>query len=203
MVFLKGKASAGFSTIAIDNYSGACMATRHLLDQGCRHVAHISGPMDWWEASERYRGWKTTLQDAGLSPADNQCALGNWSSSSGDRAMHQLLEVFPEMDGVFVSNDQMALGVLHVAHEAGISIPHQLAVVGFDDLPEAPYFSPALTTIHQDLHHLGIMAVKKAIKMVKGIEDEQEAIPDNLILEPQLVVRQSSSLQQVHEDSPA
>jgi DNA-binding LacI/PurR family transcriptional regulator len=196
MVFLKGNPSPDFPTIAVDNFMGAYIATRHLLDQGCRHIAHISGPMDWGEAVERFRGWKAALQDAGFPPADQQCAPGNWSSSSGDKAMRQLLERYPEMDGVFAGNDQMALGVLHVAHEAGIEIPGQLAVVGFDDLPESPYFSPALTTVNQDVHQLGIMAVKKAIEMVNGITDGAESIPHSLILRPHLILRKSSLFKQ-------
>ena len=196
MVFLKGNPSPGFSTITVDNYMGAYLATRHLLDHGCHHIAHVSGPMDWWEATERYKGWKAALNDAGLAPLEQQFAAGNWSSSSGDRAMRQLLENFPEMDGVFVGNDQMALGVLHVASEAGIQIPLQLGVVGFDDLPEAPYYTPALTTVHQDLHMLGTMAVKKAIEMLNGIEDGEDGIPNNMVLKPQLIVRQSSLFQQ-------
>jgi DNA-binding LacI/PurR family transcriptional regulator len=196
MVFLKGNPYPGYTTIAVDNFMGAYQATRHLLDMGCRQIAHISGPMDWWESIERYKGWESALQDAGLPATGQQVASGNWSSSSGDKAMHQLLQIYPEIDGVFAGNDQMALGALHVAHQVRIQVPEQLALVGFDDLAEAPYFSPALTTVHQDLHQLGVMAVKKAIEMVNGFENGSNAISDNLVLKPQLIVRQSSLFNQ-------
>lgn len=192
MVFLKGTPYIGFSTISIDNYLGAYLATKHLLECGCRHIVHISGPMDWWESIERLRGWKDALEEAGQSPVERQVINGTWSSSSGAKAMEQLMETNPEMDGVFAGNDQMALGVLHVAHENGIRIPDELKMVGFDNLEEAQYFSPGLSTIHHDLHQLGIMAVKKAIELVNKPGDEMDAIADSMVIKPYLIVRESS-----------
>ncbi|MCE1253637.1 MAG: LacI family transcriptional regulator [Anaerolineae bacterium] len=192
MVFLKGNPYSDFSTISIDNFMGAYLATRHLLDQGCHHIAHISGPMDWWEAIEREKGWHAALEDAKLPPEDRQCALGNWSSSSGERAFYSLLESYPEVDGVFAGNDQMALSVLYVAAKKKIKIPEQLAVVGFDDLSESPYYSPSLTTIRQDLRMLGTMAVKKAIEMVNEPVVTGDSLSDTIVIKPQLIVRESS-----------
>ena len=162
MVFLKGNPYPGFSTISIDNYLGAYLETKHLLNE------------------------------AGLPPDEKQEISGNWSSFSGVKAMEHLLNVFPEMDGVFAGNDQMALGVLHVAHQKGIRVPEDLALVGFDDLDEAPYFSPSLTTIHHDLHQLGIMAVKKSIELVKNSNREGQEGVDSTIIKPWLIVRESS-----------
>ena len=196
IVFLKGSPYPGISTISVDNYLGAYLATLHLYEQGCRHIGHISGQLDWWEASERLRGWKAALERTGLPIEENQCATGNWSSSSGEKAFELLLENYPEMDGVFVANDQMALATLHVANERGINVPKQLKVVGFDDLAEAPYYSPALTTVRQDLRTLGIMAVKKALDMVNGFDPRSgDSLPDTIILKPQLIIRKSSQLE--------
>jgi DNA-binding LacI/PurR family transcriptional regulator len=192
MVFLKGTPYPDFSTISIDNYMGAYLATRHLLDQGCRHIAHISGPLDWWEAAEREKGWRSALQDAGLPPSDKQCVQGNWSSSSSEKPFQSLLDIYPEVDGVFAGNDQMALSVLYVAHKQGIKIPEQLAVVGFDDLAESPYYSPSLTTVRQDLRTLGTMAVKKAIEMVNEPDITGDSLSDTIVIKPQLIVRESS-----------
>jgi LacI family transcriptional regulator len=192
MVFLKGTPYPDFSTISIDNYMGAYLVTRHLLDQGCSHIAHISGPLDWWEATERVKGWRSALQDAGLPPSDKQCIQGNWSSSSGEKAFQTLLEVYPEVDGVFAGNDQMALSVLYVSHKIGIKVPEKMALVGFDDLAESTYYSPSLTTIRQDLRSLGTMAVKKAIEMVNEPNLTCDSLSDTIVIKPQLIVRESS-----------
>jgi DNA-binding LacI/PurR family transcriptional regulator len=192
MVFLKGSPYPGISTISVDNYLGAYLATLHLYDQGCRNIAHISGPLEWWEATERIRGWRAALERLGIRPEEKQCIQGNWSSSSGEKVFQNLLANYPEMDGVFVANDQMALSVLHVAHEQGIPVPQKLAVVGFDDLAETPYYSPALTTVRQDLHELGIMAVKKVLQMIEPGDDPLALLPDTIIIKPQVIVRSSS-----------
>ena len=92
---------------------------------------------------------------------------GNWSSKSGKIAIDQLLSNFPEMDAVFVGNDQMALSVLQTAFERGISIPQQLAVVGFDGIPESEYYCPSLTTICQNQHQLGSIAVQELVRLVE------------------------------------
>jgi DNA-binding LacI/PurR family transcriptional regulator len=148
--------------------------------------------LDWWEASEREKGWRSALQDAGLTPVEQQCIQGNWSSSSGEKAFQSLLDTYPEMDGVFAGNDQMALSVLYVAHKQGIKIPENLAVVGFDDLAESQYYSPALTTVRQDLRTLGTMAVKKAIEMVNKPDVTRDSLSDTIVIKPQLIVRESS-----------
>jgi len=193
MVYLKGSPYPGLSTISIDNYLGAYLATLHLYEQGCRNIAHIAGEDEWWEAAERVRGYKSALEKMGLPCTSKQIASGNWSSSSGARAFQTLLENYPQVDGVFAANDQMALAVLHVAHEKGIQIPKDLKVIGFDDLSETPFFSPSLSTIHQDLHELGTMAVKKAIEMVNEPDKPlTAALPDTIILKPQLIAREST-----------
>jgi LacI family transcriptional regulator len=193
MVFLKGSPYPGTSTISIDNYLGAYLATIHLFEQGCRNIAHIAGDNDWWETIERIRGWKAGLERVGLTDSPRQIASGNWSSSSGEKAFQILLEKFPEMDGVFAGNDQMAMAVLHVANEKGIKIPDELKVIGFDDLAETPYYSPSLSTIRQDLRNLGIVAVKKAIELVNGVDEQNpDSLPDIIILKPQLIARQST-----------
>ena len=95
-------------------------------------------------------------------------ASGNWSSASGEAAFAELVQKYPEMDAVFASNDQMALGALHYAHAHGVRVPDDLAVVGFDDIAEAAYFSPALTTVRQPLRELGILAVQTLLAQIEG-----------------------------------
>jgi DNA-binding LacI/PurR family transcriptional regulator len=190
LVFLKGEPQPGFTTLSIDNYNGARLATAHLLAAGRRHVGHLAGPQEWWEARQRFAGWQDALREAGLQPQEAHWVAGNWSSSSGESAYKKLLEQYPEMDGVFAANDQMALAVLNTAQQAGLRIPQDLAVIGFDDLAEAAYFNPPLTTIRQDLHQLGWLAVQKLLGAIElGLESSPA---EAILLQPELIVRLST-----------
>jgi DNA-binding LacI/PurR family transcriptional regulator len=192
VLFLAMQPRIGISSIATDNFQGAVMAVQHLLDCGRKNIGHISGPLNWWEADERKRGWHETLAAAGFDTSDARWAEGNWTPVSGEKAYLQLLETFPEMDAVFVANDQMALGLLHEASCRNINIPEQLAVVGFDNIPESAYFYPSLTTISQDLQLLGEQAVQNIVKMIQARQESQPVIARSDFIQPSLVVRQSS-----------
>jgi LacI family transcriptional regulator len=148
--------------------------------------------LTWWEADERKRGWRDTLTKAGLDASDRHCKEGNWSSASGEQAFIQLLEVFPDLDAVFVANDQMALGVLHEAHRKSIKIPEQLAIIGFDNLPESAYFYPSLTTISQDLQMLGEQSVQYIVEMIQARQGNQSVIAQSRFIQPSLIVREST-----------
>jgi DNA-binding LacI/PurR family transcriptional regulator len=185
--------------VNIDNYAGGQMATRHLIEQGYCHIGHISGPLEWWEAQERKAAWADVLAEAGLRVDNATQVTGNWSSASGRAAARQLFDQYPEMDAVFVANDQMALGVLQLAAERGIRIPQELGVVGFDDIPESAYFWPALTTVSQDQHRLGSSAVRVLIEMINARQKESAPAESGghldgkrLVLQPELIVRASS-----------
>jgi LacI family transcriptional regulator len=182
----------GLAVVTIDNYRGGCLATQHLLDRGYRHIGHISGPLDWQEANLRKQGWADAVLEAGIEPAPNHWAAGDWTSKSGVLASRQLLDQYPQMDAVFAANDQMALGLLSVAWQLGRRIPDQLGVVGFDDLPEAEYFCPPLTTVHQDTVQLGTLAVEEIVKMIEAVGARQTPRePTTVLVAPRLVVRQS------------
>jgi LacI family transcriptional regulator len=193
VLFLAMEPRNGISSVATDNYQGGVLAVQHLLDCGRKNIGHISGPLTWWEADERKRGWRETLLKMGMDASDQHCTEGNWSSASGDQAFIQLLEAFPQMDAVFVANDQMALGVLREAHRRNISIPEQLAVIGFDNIPESAYFYPALTTISQDLQMLGEQAVQSIVEMIQARQENKSVIAQSRFIQPTLVVRESSN----------
>jgi DNA-binding LacI/PurR family transcriptional regulator len=182
----------GITSVSTDNYQGAVMAIQHLLNCGRKKIGHISGPMGWWEADERKRGWYETLVSAGLDASEKHSVEGNWSPSSGEQAFIQLLESFPDMDAVFVANDQMALSVLREASRRGICVPKQLAVVGFDGIPESAYFCPSLTTISQDLQLLGEQAVQNVVEMIQARQGNQSVISQSKFIQPTLIVRESS-----------
>jgi LacI family transcriptional regulator len=194
MIFLTMEARSGVSTIAIDNYAGGRMATEHLLQQGHQHIAHLSGPLDWWEARQRRAGWRDAMLAAGVSTNQLHAVEGTWSSASGERAIGQLLANYPEMDAVFAGNDQMALSVLQVACRKGIRVPEDLAVIGFDGLSEAAHYWPPLTTVYQDLQLLGSTAVEELVRSIDAHRLHPDTFePRTILLRPELIVRESSS----------
>ena len=187
IIFLKAEPSTDFSTIAIDNYAGSREATEHLIALGRRRIVHVGGPAGWHEAKDRHDGWRDALRDAGLEPG--ALRHGTWSSASGAAAFEALLAADPDLDGVVAANDQMALGVLHIANRRGIAVPGDVAVVGFDGLDEAEQFTPSLTTVRQPLQELGKLAVRELLVAV----DEPDRTPVRaLTLTPELMVRESA-----------
>ncbi len=193
IVYLTMEPKQDNSTVSIDNYLGGRMAMSHLLEQGYRHIGHISGPLDWWEARQRIAAWKDALSDVGLEIQDAHCVEGNWSAASGGLAIEKLFEQYPDMDAVFVANDQMALAVIQAACQKGMCIPDDLGIVGFDNMPESAFFYPPLTTIQQDQQAMGKVAVEETISMiVSGWEGLTPPEPKSVKLAPTLVVRQSS-----------
>jgi DNA-binding LacI/PurR family transcriptional regulator len=170
--------------VAVDQVEGARLATQHLLDLGHRTVWHISGPADWLEAQQRVDGWRATLEAAGASPPP--VLVGDWSARAG----HELgRELGPDVTAVFVANDQMALGVLRSLHEAGRRIPADISVVGFDDIPEAEYFTPPLTTVRQNFNEMGRRSL---LLLLEQIESRSRA-PVRETVPPELIVRASTT----------
>ena len=193
IVYLTMEPRENISVVSINNYSGGCMAVSHLLEQGYRHIGHISGPLDWWEARQRMKAWKDTLEKVGIEYHDYSWVEGNWSSASGTRAAEQLFEQYTDMDSILVANDQMALGAMQIAHQKGVRIPQDVGIVGFDNIPESAFFWPSLTTVQNDLYNLGKVAVGEIIKIIEaGWQELTLMDPKSINLEPTLVVRDSS-----------
>ena len=192
ILFIAMQPKQGVSSVSTDNFQGAVMATEHLLSIGRKKIAHISGPLTWWEALERKRGWRETMEKNGLDASERCCTEGNWSSASGENAFNQLLDAYPDLDSVFVANDQMALSVLREAHRRNIRVPEQLAVIGFDNLPESAYFYPSLTTISQDLQLLGEEAVQTIVQMIQARQNNEAVTAQPRFIQPTLVVRESA-----------
>ena len=193
VVYITMEPVENLTVVSVDNYLGGKMAVSHLLAQGYRHIGHISGPMDWWEARQRMAAWKETLTSAGLAAPDQYWTEGNWSSASGRQGVERLFEQYPEIDAIFVGNDQMALGVVQFASQRGLRIPQDLGLVGFDDISESAYFCPPLTTVQQDQYAVGKVAVEETIKMINSSwRGAEPAEPASIILPPALIVRESS-----------
>jgi LacI family transcriptional regulator len=193
IVFLSMQARSDLVSVAVDNRAGARLATGHLLERGRKRVALITGPLTWWEARERLAGWQESLREAHIEPAPSLLAEGNWSASSGQRAMEQLLTLSQFPDAVFCSNDQMALGALGVLHRAGLKVPDDVALVGFDNIPESEFFLPPLTTIYQQVIDIGRIAVQELLTLVEAERRGNNGhVPTAARLTPSLVLRASS-----------
>jgi DNA-binding LacI/PurR family transcriptional regulator len=194
LVYLTMEPQRNISVVSIDNYLGGRMAMSHLLEQGYKNIGHISGPLDWWEARQRMSAWKDGLKEAGHKVKDEYCIEGNWSSASGAQAVEKLLEQYPEMDSIFVANDQMALSVIQFIGQKGLRIPEDMGIVGFDNIPESEFFFPSLTTVQQDQDDIAKLAVEEMIKVIESGWQGQESVePQTIMLPPKLVVRESSS----------
>jgi LacI family transcriptional regulator len=193
IVYLTMEPQKNIPVVSIDNYMGGRMAMSHLLEQGYKHIGHISGPLDWWEARQRLAAWKDALKETGIEFTENQWVEGNWSSSSGAQVADRLFEQYPEMDSIFVANDQMALSALLTAHTRGYRIPQDIGMVGFDNIPESAYFLPPLTTIQQDQYEIARIAVEEMIKIIEsGWQGLDPVNSKSIMLPPTLVIRQST-----------
>ncbi|MGE0685132.1 MAG: LacI family DNA-binding transcriptional regulator [Dehalococcoidia bacterium] len=171
-------------TVAVDQVHGGELVTSHLLDQGAKNVWHIAGPADWIEAQLRIEGWRRALT-ARNAPVFEPL-LGDWSPASGYRhGLH--LGRRDDVDAVFVANDQMALGVLSAFDELGVRVPDDILIAGFDDIPEAAFFSPPLTTVRQDFAAIGRQAIARLLRGIAGAPRDEHTM-----VAPVLVPRRSS-----------
>ncbi len=185
LVAVEAGPDSSIPVATVDQVAGAAAAPRHLLDLGHRTVWHVAGPADWKEAEERVEGWRNTLKAAGAPiPA---LVRGDWTARSGYDLGRSLLQM-REVTAVFVANDQMALGLLRRIHEAGREVPRDISIVGFDDIPEAAYFTPPLTTVRQDFTELGRRCLRLLLERIEG----ESRTSEREVVAPELVVRASS-----------
>ncbi len=193
MIFLSMGMRRSVPLVAVNNRAGAALAAQHLLERGRRQIGLITGPLQWWEARERCAGFKEALAQAGTELPERLVVESDWSAAGGEEAIRRLIRQCPEVDAVFASNDQMALGALRVAVLLGRRVPADLAIVGFDNIPESASFCPPLTTIYQPLEQVGRLAVQELLAIIEGRNKGQEsAAPVARLLAPELVVRDSS-----------
>jgi len=183
-------------SIAIDNGAIGRLATEHLVAGGARRIGIITGPLNWWEARERHRGWREILRAHGLPNDEGLFVEGDWTAASGERGLDRLLETARDIDAVFASNDQMALGVLHGAHRLGRRVPDDLSVVGVDNIAEGSHYWPSLSTVHQPLRDAGALAVLTIDTLIEEANRRDEldgsSVTPNRVLPPKLIVRESS-----------
>jgi DNA-binding LacI/PurR family transcriptional regulator len=191
-VYINKGSNGSDHVTAVNNRQGGRLATEHLIRQGYQRIGIITGPSNWWEAQERLNGWKEVVQATGYRGIDRLIVEGDWNAPSGEVGLRTLMDRNPEVDAVFVSNDQMSLGAFQAARHLNLCIPEHLGIVGFDDIPEAAYFYPPLTTVRQDTRNLGAMAVERINALVQAQLEGETLEPETLWLEPRLIVRKSS-----------
>jgi DNA-binding LacI/PurR family transcriptional regulator len=185
LVTVDGDPTRADALVTVDQVAGARAATQHLLDAGHRTVWHVSGPSDWYDAAGRIEGWRQALHAAGaevppLLPAD-------WSAAAGYSA-GQMLARMPEVTAVFAANDHLALGILRALSERGRRVPHDVSLVGFDDVPEAAYFIPPLTTVRPDFDAVAQAGLDL---LLAQMGDDGRAAPGRVVLAPDLIIRDS------------
>ncbi|MDX1890711.1 LacI family DNA-binding transcriptional regulator [Mycolicibacterium sp. 050158] len=184
LIVVEGDLSGRGLSVGVDQIAGARQATQHLIDLGHRAIDHVSGPLSWTEAKGRRTGYEQAMRAAGLEPRDHW--EGDWTPACGYEIGRELA-ARGQASAVFVANDQMAIGVLHAFAEARLTVPGDISVVGFDDIPEAGYLNPALTTVRQDFQAIGRNAIDLVTATLAGSTTH---VP---LLAPELIVRGSTA----------
>jgi DNA-binding LacI/PurR family transcriptional regulator len=195
LVTLQSTGRLGGRALSVDQIAGARLATRHLIELGHRHIYHLAGPQDWIEAEARMRGF---LEEMGAMDVPTTAPiLGDWTADFGFFAGRELLRM-RDFTAIFSSNDQMALGLMHAIREAGLDVPRDISIVGFDDIPEAAHFWPPLTTVRQDFPELGRRCIELLLGDLGGAgygngDGGRAGTADPRIIQPELIVRASTA----------
>jgi LacI family transcriptional regulator len=197
VVLLNCAANApGFAAIKIDNIGGAAAMTRHLLSLGHRRIAFIKGAARNVDAEERLRGYRAALKAARVQRRAAYEVAGDFTEAGGHRGAAALLAVQPQPTAIFAANDSMAIGALSALREAGVSVPGEMAVAGFDDIPIAQYTSPPLTSVRVPITELGAQATAR---LMEQLGSKRRRRRECETLATTLVVRQSCGGAPAHD----
>ncbi len=177
---------ANCPVVAVDQKAGCRQITQYLIDLGHRDIFEVSGPLDWYGAQERHSGWTETMAINGLDT--NNWTAGNWSARSGYDCIQKLMASGASFTGLVMGNDQMAMGAIRALAEAQLRIPDDVSVVGFDDIPEAEFSVPPLTTIRQDFVVLGEAGINMLLRHVS----DRKLPAEHLLIQPTLIERASA-----------
>jgi LacI family transcriptional regulator len=176
----------GLFSLHFDDFEGARLATHHLLTLGHRRIAFITGEVDHVDSTERLRGYRSTIEAAGITFDPALVMNGNFTEASGLMAVERLLESRQPFTAIFAANDQMAFGAALALYRRRLSVPDDISLVGFDDLPTAWYSIPPLTTVRQPVQELGRLAALSMLDLLRGTP------PSAQMPSPQLVPREST-----------
>jgi len=167
LVFLGARARDDRAdAVHLDDLNAGRLATQHLLDLGHTQIATLTGPIEEDCVCDRLEGYQQALSERGIQPQQDLIRYGDWSASSGYESISRLIEGTISFSAIFAQNDRIAVGAIRGLHEAGLVIPRDVSIIGFDDMPLSAYFDPALTTMRQDLFEMGQMAVHRLIERI-------------------------------------
>jgi len=178
-----------YDAFDIENRQGAYAAVRHLVERGHERIATITGPPDSYDVRERLAGYRQALEEDGLDTPGAYVVHGDFTQASGYTAGGEILQLDPLPDAVFSCNDYMAIGAMAALQEAGVDVPGDIAIAGFDDIPSARYANPSLTTVRVPVYDLGRQAAERLIHVIQGTEDSGT---EDRLLGAKLVVRSST-----------
>ena len=176
----------GVFAMNFDNYGGCLLATRHLVELGHRRIAFITGDPLHPDSNERFRGYRSGLDQAKIAYDPNLVAIGDYNLDSGLRAVERLSEGGQYFTAILAANDQMATGAALGLHRLGLRVPQDVSLVGFDDLPTSAFAIPPLTTVHQSAYEQGRLAAYAMLQLLNG------EFPNVEVPKPRLVARESS-----------
>jgi DNA-binding LacI/PurR family transcriptional regulator len=185
LVTLDSTGRDGQRSLSVDQVAGARLATRHLIDLGHRNIVHLAGPQDWIEAEARMSGFLDEMIESDLD--FRPPVLGDWTAEFGYQ-VGQELSRFRDFTAVFAANDLMALGLIHAFRDAGLDVPGDVSVIGFDDVPEAAHYWPPLTTVRQDFAEIGRRSIGLLLDELHGQRDRTH---DQI--RPELILRKSTA----------
>jgi DNA-binding LacI/PurR family transcriptional regulator len=174
--------------VTTDHEYGACVGTEHLIALGHRRIACISGPLDWRCGRLRRDGWLRTLRNYGIPKGPS--SVGAWSARDGFVAGEGLIKRYPQgFNAIVTGNDQMALGVMRALKLNGLSVPGDVSVVGYDDMPQAAFFNPSLTTVTHDFETAGRDCLEFLLRRIRN----RQAPAEQLVNRPELVCLESTA----------
>jgi LacI family transcriptional regulator len=189
VVLLNSPVEAGaFDVIRIANFDGAYAMVRHFLDLGHRRIAIIRGVESNYDSEERLRGYHAALAEAGISPSAGYEVSGDFKEAAGFHATAELLRADPWPTAIFAANDAMAIGAMSALREAGLRVPDDVAIGGFDDIPMARYLDPPLSSVHVDISALGELAT---VRLISALQDKEHHERREDVLPTTLVLRRS------------
>jgi LacI family transcriptional regulator len=175
----------GYDALTIENRRGARAMVKHLIGLGHQRIAIITGAAGNHDAAERLVGYRAAMRDAGLAVPNEWELAGDFTEASGYQAITALLGMRPRPTAVFAANDSMAIGAISALREAGLRVPDDVAVTGFDDIPLARYMSPPLTSVHVAIAELGARAVETLLHAVankNAHERRHHRLPTKLVI---------------------
>ncbi len=172
----------GLFSLQIDDRHGAMLAVRHLIEIGHRKIAFIAGSENHPDAVERFKGYKKTLEDAGIDFDPKLVAVGDWHEEGGLRATFELLGSKVKFSALFCVNDQTAYGACLALYRKGLSVPGDVSVIGFDDLPSSTYRLPPLTSVRQSIGELGDRSAQAILQLIAGRRPRIDAPPVELVI---------------------